>query len=135
MILPIHQSLKRKNFEPTNDDVWVDGMEALPIVFTAVYACMGVYNGVKTLTSMYQDSKRLRGYIKQRFSPAKHLSPRELVESDPSSTSPSVITIVESSSPSIGSNGSIVPYVGPTGLSTDTDHVIIDTFVLIDRSE
>jgi hypothetical protein len=37
-------------------------MEAIPIVVGTVYACMGIYNGVKTAASMYEDAKRLKKY-------------------------------------------------------------------------
>jgi hypothetical protein len=38
-------------------------MEVLPIIVTGAYLCMGVYNGVKTVGSMYNDAKKIKGYI------------------------------------------------------------------------
>lgn len=41
-------------------------MAEIPIIIGTVYAAMGVYNGLKTCVSVYQDAKRFKKYIADR---------------------------------------------------------------------
>lgn len=49
-------------------------MAEVTIAIAAVYACMGVYNGVKTCISIYQDAKRFKNYMLKKRKPAETLS-------------------------------------------------------------
>lgn len=116
-------------------------MAEIPIIIGTVYAAMGVYNGLKTCVSVYQDAKRFKKYLADRRKKAEtggvciEMEPFECFEdldtfymlgdserTDGSDSSPS--SSESSSSDTITKYGNGNPFITPPMLEKEDGKIV-----------